>query len=308
VTGQEFEVPPACKNCGLDLRRVDGEWIDAESHRTCREVAGISLPHEPDEPVALHSEFDGRKWAKEFCRITGFKDEEWAWTWFANAIMTGHDFALRKMNHPDDWIPTEALFAFMGWLTSRDEESPTFSSHHDASPAVELIRQFSERHHLAQPRDGWHKLIEPEAADSPGVDDRMTKAAAAGTSQKNPAPTAIPAPPIPTVHRSVHYFDREEMVNADTQKRKPEPFAAIITRVLKDENGNPTTNVSLAVFDPELGQQIVRDAAQGDNYDAPEAGRWYFTPYQGGPARPVAPVETEEGKGKGNNDADHDGA
>jgi hypothetical protein len=34
---------------------------------------------------------DARVWAKEFCKITGFKDEEWAISWFANAIMTGWD-------------------------------------------------------------------------------------------------------------------------------------------------------------------------------------------------------------------------
>lgn len=35
--------------------------------------------------------FDAYEWAKEFCRITGFQDIEWAHTWFANAIMTGYD-------------------------------------------------------------------------------------------------------------------------------------------------------------------------------------------------------------------------
>lgn len=41
--------------------------------------------------VDLLQTMDARVWAKEFCRITGFTDEEWAVTWFANAIMCGWD-------------------------------------------------------------------------------------------------------------------------------------------------------------------------------------------------------------------------
>jgi hypothetical protein len=41
--------------------------------------------------VDLLQTMDARVWAKEFCRITGFADEEWAVSWFANAIMCGWD-------------------------------------------------------------------------------------------------------------------------------------------------------------------------------------------------------------------------
>lgn len=34
---------------------------------------------------------DPQAWAAEFCRITGFKDEDWAFGWFANAIWAGYD-------------------------------------------------------------------------------------------------------------------------------------------------------------------------------------------------------------------------
>lgn len=40
--------------------------------------------------------FDAGQWAKEFCKITGFKDESWALSWFASAIMTGHDEGMRR--------------------------------------------------------------------------------------------------------------------------------------------------------------------------------------------------------------------
>lgn len=86
--------------------------------------------------------------------------------------------------------------------------------------------------------------------------------------------------PVPSVHRSVHYFDREEIVNAHNQKRAPEPFAAVITRVHRDKDGTPTGVVGLAVFDPEIGYQVKHDVLQGADYAQPEANRWYFTPYQ----------------------------
>jgi hypothetical protein len=91
---------------------------------------------------------------------------------------------------------------------------------------------------------------------------------------------AMATNPVPAVHRSVHYFDREEIVNAVQQKRRPEPFAAIITRVHNDPDGNPTNHVSLAVFDPEIGYQVKHDVPMGEDYHAPQADRWYFTPYQ----------------------------
>lgn len=43
----------------------------------------------------LLSTFDGRVWAEQFCKATGFHDVEWAHTWFANAIMAGYDHARR---------------------------------------------------------------------------------------------------------------------------------------------------------------------------------------------------------------------
>lgn len=57
---------------------------------------------------------------------------------------------------------SEALYAFTAWLTGRKEEV-TFSSHHDASIAVELIAKFCEANGLEEPREGWTWLIQPIA-------------------------------------------------------------------------------------------------------------------------------------------------
>lgn len=44
-----------------------------------------------------------------------------------------------------EWVdPDTAIIAFAGWLTSREEVSGPFSSHHNAGDMVQLIRQFCE--------------------------------------------------------------------------------------------------------------------------------------------------------------------
>jgi hypothetical protein len=49
----------------------------------------------------LHSTMDARVWAREFNRVAqtlGYPemDDGWLIGWFANAIMTGHDHAVRE--------------------------------------------------------------------------------------------------------------------------------------------------------------------------------------------------------------------
>lgn len=80
----------------------------------------------------------------------------------------------------------------------------------------------------------------------------------------------------PSVGRIVHYYDREEIVNAHTEKRTPEPFPAIVTRVHKDQDGKPVDVVGLGVFDPEVGYQSKRDVRPGDPDAAPEANCYYW--------------------------------
>lgn len=57
---------------------------------------------------------------------------------------------------------SEALYGFMGWLTTRDEVV-TFSCRHNASKSVDLVREFSDSNSLKEPRDGWEKnLVHPK--------------------------------------------------------------------------------------------------------------------------------------------------
>lgn len=53
-------------------------------------------------------------------------------------------------------VPTasEALYAFMGWLTTR-KQIAVFSSNHDAALAAELVKEFCDANKLPEPRDNW---------------------------------------------------------------------------------------------------------------------------------------------------------
>lgn len=49
----------------------------------------------------------------------------------------------------------EALYMFMGWLTTR-EEHISLGCTADAAPVAQLIGRFIKHNGLAQPRDDWH--------------------------------------------------------------------------------------------------------------------------------------------------------
>lgn len=53
----------------------------------------------------------------------------------------------------------EAVFGFMGWLTSRRAVSGPFSSAHDASQAAELADEFCKVNRLRIGDEGWYKLL-----------------------------------------------------------------------------------------------------------------------------------------------------
>jgi hypothetical protein len=62
-----------------------------------------------------------------------------------------------------------ALYAFMGWLTTREQEAGPFSAHHNAGEACELIAQFIKMQGWPNPPDGWHHAIKPYIeAEDPG--------------------------------------------------------------------------------------------------------------------------------------------
>ena len=56
----------------------------------------------------------------------------------------------------DKLSASEALFGFMGWLTSL-EAPVTFSARDYAGTAAELVDEFCKANNLAEPRDGWHE-------------------------------------------------------------------------------------------------------------------------------------------------------
>jgi len=63
----------------------------------------------------------------------------------------------------------EALYGFMGWLTSREEVTPELSSKHDASIAAQLIDQFCKENKLTDPRDGWENNLVHPSRECSGV-------------------------------------------------------------------------------------------------------------------------------------------
>lgn len=54
---------------------------------------------------------------------------------------------------------SEAIYAFCGWLTCRDERT-IMSSKDDAAIIAELIKRFCDTNNLKEPRTGWEKKFE----------------------------------------------------------------------------------------------------------------------------------------------------
>ncbi len=53
---------------------------------------------------------------------------------------------------PGIW-PSEALYGFVGWLTSR-EEAVTLGAVHDAAIGADLVNEYCIVNNLAEPREG----------------------------------------------------------------------------------------------------------------------------------------------------------
>lgn len=77
----------------------------------------------------------------------------------ARKILEARPLMTTRATHPT--IPSEALFAFMGWLTTRDEVSGPFSSGNNAAQAAELVAEYCRRQGWEEPRKGWGDLIVP---------------------------------------------------------------------------------------------------------------------------------------------------
>jgi len=59
---------------------------------------------------------------------------------------------------PNGWNPSEAVYAFAGYLSTRATPI-TCSETHSAAELCELVDAFRRRHALAPPRDGWDRHI-----------------------------------------------------------------------------------------------------------------------------------------------------
>ncbi len=66
---------------------------------------------------------------------------------------------------PNDWLPSEAIFAFVGWLTCREERT-VMSATSNCTPAVDAVTAFIKRHGLKEPREGFHEAIISETVES----------------------------------------------------------------------------------------------------------------------------------------------
>jgi hypothetical protein len=71
------------------------------------------------------------------------------------------DAKIKALEHERDARVGEAgaLFAFMGWLTSRSQESGPFSGHHGASQAAELVGEFCKSQGWEITDDYWFKRL-----------------------------------------------------------------------------------------------------------------------------------------------------
>ncbi len=75
-----------------------------------------------------------------------------------------------KLAANEELTASEALFGFVGWLTTREEKT-VFSSIDDASIGVELIKQFCDENKLNSPREGWQNNLIHPSGECSGVSE-----------------------------------------------------------------------------------------------------------------------------------------
>lgn len=75
----------------------------------------------------------------------------------------------------DELTASEALFGFVGWLTTRPEPT-VLSGHHDAGAPADRVGEFMKANQLSEPRDGWqHKLVWVEEDKPLPMDPRRVR-------------------------------------------------------------------------------------------------------------------------------------
>lgn len=121
----------------FNITRTDRSSASGGKHENCRYFV-LDLNHDPHAPAALLA-------YAESCKDT-------------HPVLSAD---LRKESMTDKLTPSETLYGFCGWLTSRKEEV-TLSTHHECGPVVDLIGQFCRANNLSDPREGWeNNLIHP---------------------------------------------------------------------------------------------------------------------------------------------------
>lgn len=74
------------------------------------------------------------------------------------------DIVCVKYEDPDGEVPKPAavLYAFMGWLTSREKTSGPFSAHYDAGQAAVLVSAFCKSQGWDEsPPENWTETLKP---------------------------------------------------------------------------------------------------------------------------------------------------
>jgi hypothetical protein len=154
--------------------------------------------------------------------------------------------------------PSEALFGFMAWLTSRKELAGPFSRIHGVHDAIDLVDEFCRSQGFADPRDGYGLRLKAY----PGLTDRLPAAEAA---------TAVMARPEAQA-------GLEKMVKLGVEAIVETVNAPPETSDIKDAlelYGPPGTEYLDIVFDgppgPEAGRFVEVENDQGKSV---KVGAW----------------------------------
>jgi len=106
------------------------------------------------------------------CRFTDVKDHELENNIFFQKLAnsTFWQTTLKEQHLRTNLSPSEALYGFAGWLTTRDTVVIA-SAQHDASIWAELVDIFIKENKLEQPRDSWeYNLIHPKGKCFGGIE------------------------------------------------------------------------------------------------------------------------------------------
>lgn len=76
----------------------------------------------------------------------------------AAAEKVENDQIKTTMPSKDELSASEALFGFMGWLTTR-KETLNIGSEHECGEIASLIGEWCDRNTLSKPRDGWENKL-----------------------------------------------------------------------------------------------------------------------------------------------------